>query len=222
MIAILQTVYKPLLETLFLTFVPLIFASIFGLIIGTLIFISSDNCNILENKNTFWKVLNKISDTLVNIFRAVPYIILLIWLIPLAKLLTGHMLGATAALPSLIVSATPFVARMCVLAFNEVDKGVLQAGKAMGASVSEIIFKVLYPEAMPALVSGIIVTAINLISYSAMAGAIGAGGLGFTAYNNGLVRTNYPIFYTTVILIVALVFLIQYIGDKLVEKIDKR
>lgn len=219
----INTLFVPLKETLYLTLIPLIFAVILGYLIGTLIFITSSNAGVLDIKESFiLKALHFVADSLVNIFRAIPYIILLIWLLPFAKLLTGRMLGTNAAIPSLVISATPFFARMVVIAFNEVDKGTLEAAKAMGAYTLEIIFKVLSKEASPALVSGICVTGINLVSYSAMAGAIGSGGLGFVAYNNGFVRKNDFIFYGAVILIMILVFTLQYIGDKLVKKIDKR
>ena len=132
------------------------------------------------------------------------------------------MLGATAALPSLIVSATPFFARMVVVAFSEVDKGTIEASRAMGAGLFTIIFKVLLKESLPAIISSISITGINLVSYTAMAGAVGAGGLGFTAYNSGLVRRNNEVFYSAVLLILALVFIIQLIGDKASKAIDKR
>ena len=132
------------------------------------------------------------------------------------------MLGASAALPSLILASTPFYARMCVIAFQEVDHGTIEASRAMGASNWMIITRVLLKEAMPSLVSGITVTGISLISYTAMAGAIGAGGLGYLAYTYGYARRNNAVLYTSTILIVALVFIMQWVGDAIVKKIDKR
>ena len=203
-------------ETVYMTFFSLLFAVVLGLLIGILLYCTQSS-GLLENK---W--INRISDLLVNVLRAIPFIILMILLIPLAKLLTGRMLGATAALPSLIFAATPFYARMCVIAFTEVDKGTIEASKAMGANNWQIITKVLLPESMPALVSGITVTGISLISYTAMAGAIGAGGLGNLAYLYGFVRRNDAVLYTATAIIVIIVFTMQWIGDTAVKKIDKR
>ena len=203
-------------ETVYMTFLSLLFAVILGLLSGILLYCTQSG-GLLENK---W--VNRISDLLVNVLRAIPFIILMILLIPLAKLLTGRMLGATAALPSLIFAATPFYARMCVIAFTEVDKGTIEASKAMGANNWQIITKVLLPESMPALVSGITVTGISLISYTAMAGAIGAGGLGNLAYLYGFVRRNDAVLYTATAIIVIIVFTMQWIGDTAVKKIDKR
>lgn len=203
-------------ETVYMTFFSLLFAVVLGLLIGILLYCTQSG-GLLENK---W--INRVSDLLVNVLRAIPFIILMILLIPLAKLLTGRMLGATAALPSLIFAATPFYARMCVIAFTEVDKGTIEASKAMGANNWQIITKVLLPESMPALVSGITVTGISLISYTAMAGAIGAGGLGNLAYLYGFVRRNDAVLYTATAIIVIIVFTMQWIGDTAVKKIDKR
>lgn len=222
MMDIINRLKEPLIETLLLTFVPLLFSVFFGFIIGTIIYITADNGVIDTNKNIFIKIINKVSDALVNIFRSIPYLILLLWMIPLARLLTGTVLGWKAAVPSLVVSATPFFARMTVLAFNEVNSGTIEASKALGASTFDIVFKVLLRESKPALLSSIAVTAINLVSYSAMAGAIGAGGLGFEAYQYGLARPNPLLMYSSTILIVIIVFVIQIIGDKLVKISDKR
>ena len=193
-------------ETVFMTFVSLLFASIFGLIIGVLLYCTQTG-GLLENK-----FINRIVDIM----------ILLILLIPITRALVGSMLGAKAALPPLIVAATPFYARMCVIAFQEVDKGTIEASKAMGANNAQIIFKVLLPESMPAIVSGIAVTGISLVGYTAMAGAIGAGGLGNLAYMYGFARRNNAVLYTATVIIVLIVFAIQWVGDALVKKIDKR
>ena len=219
---LLLKLQEPFFETLLLTIIPLILSVIFGFIIGTLIFITADSLIIDISKNKFLKIVNRISDGLVNIFRSIPYLILLIWVIPVAKILTGSMLGWKAAVPSLVISATPFFARMTVVAFQEVDKGTIEASKSLGASTLQIIIKVLLPESKPALISAITITAINLISYSAMAGAVGAGGLGFEAYQYGLARPNPPLMYLATLLIVIIVFVTQFIGDYFVKKVDKR
>ncbi len=222
MLGLLTKLKEPLIETLLLTFVPLIISVILGFLFGTLVFISSDSGIIDTSNNWGLKILNKISNAIINIFRSVPYLIILIWLLPITKLLVGRILGWQAAIPSLVVSATPFYARMTVIAFSEVNKGTIEASKALGANNFEIIFKVLLPESKPALLSSIVVTAINLISYSAMAGAIGAGGLGYEAYQYGLIRENPPLMYMATLLIVLLVFIIQFVGDLIVRKVDKR
>ena len=203
-------------ETVYMTFVSLFFAVILGLFTGILLYITQTG-GLVQNR-----VLNRIVDVIVNVLRAIPYIILLIILIPLTKAIVGTMLGATAALPSLIFASAPFYARLVLIAFQDVDKGTIEASKAMGATNWQIIRKVLLPEAMPALVSGITVTAISLIGYTAMAGAIGAGGLGNLAYLYGFARRNNAVLYTSTIIIVLIVFAIQWIGDAIVKHIDKR
>lgn len=203
-------------ETVFMTLVSLLFATILGLLIGILLYCTQSG-GLLENK-----ILNRIVDVIVNVLRAIPFMILLILLIPLTRAIVGSMLGAKAVLPPLIAAATPFYARMCVIAFQEVDKGTIEASKAMGASRAQIIFKVLLPESLPAIVSGIAVTGISLVGYTAMAGAIGAGGLGNLAYMYGFARRNDAVLYTATVIIVLIVFAIQWAGDAIVKKIDKR
>ena len=203
-------------ETVYMTFVSLFFAAIFGLLIGILLYCTQTG-GLLQNK-----VLNRIVDIIVNVLRAIPFLILLILLIPLTRALVGTMLGAKAALPPLIFASMPFFARMCVIAFQDVDKGTIEAAKSMGATNSQIIFKVLLPESMPAIVSGIAVTGISLVGYTAMAGAIGAGGLGNLAYMYGFARRNDAILYSSTVIIVLIVFVIQWVGDAVVKKIDKR
>ena len=218
---IFDKLYEPFLDTVYLTFVPLLLSIFFGFIIGTVIFITSDN-NIIEKNTKFLKALNRVSDFIVNFLRSVPYLIMLIWLLPVAQLLTGRVTGANAAIPSLVVSATPFFARMIVIAFTEVNKGTIEASKALGASLWDIIFKVLIPESKPAIISSITVTGINLVSYSAMAGAVGAGGLGFTAFTYGIARHNTQLMLASTLVIVVIVFIIQIIGDYYTKKTDKR
>ena len=203
-------------ETVFMTFVSLFFATVFGLLIGILLYCTQTG-GLLQNR-----ILNRIVDVIVNVLRAIPFLILLILLIPLTRAIVGTMLGARAALPPLIFASTPFFTRMCVIAFQDVDKGTIEAAKAMGASNGQIIFKVLQPESMPDIVSGIAVTGIYLVGYTAMAGAIGAGGLGNLAYMYGFARRNDAILYSSTVIIVLIVFVIQWIGDAIVKKIDKR
>lgn len=203
-------------ETLFMTFVSLIFAVIIGLILGIVIYLTQED-GLYPNKP-----VNKILNLIVNVLRAVPYIILLMIILPLTTALMGSMIGAKAALPSLILSSAPFYGRMVMIALSEVDSGTIEASKAMGASNFQIITKILIPEAKPALISSVTVMAISLVGYTAMAGAIGAGGLGNLAYLYGMVRNNNYVMYTATILILIIVFIIQIIGDYFVRKLDKR
>lgn len=205
-----------IVETLFMTFTSLVFASILGLLLGILLFCTQTG-GLFENR-----ILNRIIDIISNILRAIPYIILLILMIDITKMLVGTMLGAKAAIPSLVVAATPFYARLCVTAFREVDKGTIEASKAMGASNFQIITKVLLPESLPSLISGTTFTGISLVSYTAMAGAIGAGGLGNLAYIYGFARRNYAVLYAATLIIIILIFVLQRVGDILVRKVDKR
>ena len=203
-------------ETLFMTFVSLLFAVVIGLILGIVIYLTKED-GLYPNK-----FINKILNLIINVLRAVPYIILLMIILPLTTALMGSMIGAKAALPSLILSSAPFYGRMVMIALSEVDSGTIEASKAMGASNFQIITKVLLPEAKPALISSVTVMAISLVGYTAMAGAIGAGGLGNLAYLYGMVRNNNYVMYTATILILIIVFIIQIIGDYFVRKLDKR
>lgn len=203
-------------ETIWMTIVSMIVVAIIGVLLGLLLFESTGS------QNLGVKVLNWIVSFLVNVFRSVPFIILIMLLLPITKNLVGTIIGPTAALPSLIVSAAPFYARMVELAFHEIDRGVIEAAEAMGASRWQIVFKVLLPESMPALVSGATVTTISLIGYTAMAGAIGAGGLGNLAYIDGFQASNNTIVLVATVIIVIVVFAFQFIGDFLVRRIDKR
>ncbi|MGY3765446.1 methionine ABC transporter permease [Vagococcus vulneris] len=203
-------------ETLYMTIVSTIFVAILGLLIGLMLFYFS------QNRKPINRVLYLVVSIISNTFRSIPFIILIILLFPLTKALIGTMLGPTAALPALIISAAPFYARLVDIAFREVDSGVLEASEAMGATKAQVIFKVLIPESLPALVSGITVTTITMIGFTAMAGAIGSGGLGSLAYQGGFMGNKYTIIMLATVLILILVFIIQWIGDTIVKKIDKR
>ena len=158
----------------------------------------------------------------VNIFRSIPFIILIVLLIPFTKTIVGTILGANAALPALIVGAAPFYARLVEIALREVDKGVIEATRSMGARLTTLVFRVLLPESSPALVSGITVTLIALVSYSAMAGVIGAGGLGNLAYLEGFQRNHSDVTLVATVTILLIVFIIQLCGDVITSLLDKR
>ncbi len=203
-------------ETFFMTGISVLGTLIIGILLGLLLFLT-DQGNIWANKPA-----NFVVATIVNVFRAIPFIILILLLFPFTDWLMGTIRGPEAALPALIIGAAPFYARMVEIALKEVDRGVLEAAKAMGAKTRHVIFKVLIPESMPALVSGITVTAISLIGYTAMAGAIGAGGLGDLAYRRGFQKWDFDVVFACTVLIVIIVFIFQFIGDFISRKLDKR
>jgi len=148
--------------------------------------------------------------------------ILMVLIIPFTKALVGTMLGAKAAIPALVLSAVPFYARLVEIALREVDAGVIEAAEAMGASYWQVVYKVLIPESIPALISGITVTTITMIGYTAMAGTIGAGGLGSLAWQEGFQRGNYTVTMVATVIILVIVFIVQAIGDTLTKQTDKR
>src|SRR5690625_1081132 len=186
-------------ETFYMTFWSLVGTVILGLLLGLLLYLT-DKGGIWQNK-----FINMIVAAVVNVFRAVPFIILIILLIPFTDFLVGTIRGPNAALPALIIGSAPFYGRLVEIALKEVDNGVLEAAKSMGAKTRTIIFKVLLPESMPALVSGLTVTAIALIGYTAMAGVIGAGGLGDYAYFFGFQRRDFDVVFICTILIIIIV-----------------
>ncbi|MEK3856988.1 methionine ABC transporter permease [Cytobacillus sp. FSL H8-0458] len=211
-----DSMWEATVETLYMTAISVIATFILGAILGLLLFLTS--------KGNIWgnAAINKIISAFVNIFRSIPFIILIVLLIPFTKFLLGTMIGEDAALPALIIGAAPFYARMVEIGLREIDKGVIEAAKSMGAKTSTIIWKVLLPESMPALVSGITVTAIALVGYTAMAGVIGAGGLGNLAYLEGFQRSRNDVTVMATVIILIIVFIIQFIGDIITTKLDKR
>ncbi|WP_374722554.1 methionine ABC transporter permease [Peribacillus tepidiphilus] len=208
--------YEATIETLYMTGVSVLVTFIFGIVLGLLLFLTSKG-HLWENK-----VVNLVISGLVNIFRSIPFIILIVLLTPFTKVVVGTIIGEDAALPALIIGAAPFYARMVEIALREIDKGVIEAAKAMGAKTSTIILKVLLPESMPALISGITVTAIALVGYTAMAGVIGAGGLGNLVYLEGFQRSRDDVTLVGTIIILIIVFIIQFFGDMITSKLDKR
>lgn len=203
-------------ETLYMTAISVIATFILGIILGLLLFLTAKG-GLFEN--TF---IYKIVAAIVNVFRSIPFIILIILLVPFTIFLVGSMLGAKAALPALIIGSAPFYARLAEIGFREVDKGVIEAAQSMGTTKLQIIYKVLLPEALPALVSGITVTSIALVSYTAMAGVVGAGGLGTLAFLEGYQRNHTDVTFMATVLILIIVLIIQVIGDAATRKTDKR
>lgn len=203
-------------ETLYMTLFSSLFAILIGAAIGLVLY-STKPGGIAQNG-----VIYHVLDTIVNVMRSIPYIILMILMIPITRVLIGTSIGSTAMLFSLSSAAAPFFARLVETSLSEVDNGVLEAARAMGATNSQIIFRVLVPEAMPSLVAGITTTIINLLAYTAMAGALGGGGLGAAAVRYGYYRYELGILLLTVIIIVLLVQIIQFAGTTIARKINKK
>ena len=204
------------IETLIMTFESLIAVFVVGLFLGLLLYLTSNS------KSAFGRGFYAVVTAIVNIFRAIPFIILIVLLIPFTKFLIGTIIGVQAAIPALIISAAPFYARLVEIGLREVDKGVIEAARAMGAKNSTIILKVLIPESLPAIISGLTVTAIALVGSTAMAGVIGAGGVGNLAYLDGFQRNNSTLTFVATVLILIIVFAVQILGDTIVKKVDKR
>ncbi|MCY1152873.1 MAG: ABC transporter permease [Sphaerochaetaceae bacterium] len=209
-----QYLGKATYETFQMVSISLVVATILGIIIGLLLYITS-NPLLLENK-----VINIISSTLVNILRSIPFIILLVVVIPLTKLIVGTTIGPLAATVPLSLSATAFNARLIEGAFAEIKKETIESSIATGASLPLIIRKVLFVEALPSIIRAITVTFISLIGYSAMAGIVGGGGIGDLAIQFGYYRYETGIMIITVVMLVVIVQFIQYLGDKISRAID--
>lgn len=203
-------------ETLYMTALSGAATFMLGILLGLALFLTARG-GLFQNR-----ALYSVISILVNVFRSIPFIILIVLLIPFTKAIVGSILGANAALPALIVGAAPFYARLVEIALREVDKGVIEATRSMGARLSTLVFRVLLPESSPALVSGITVTLIALVSYSAMAGVIGAGGLGNLAYLEGFQRNHNDVTLVATVTILIIVFIIQFCGDVITSLLDKR
>lgn len=193
-----------------------LFTVLLGLPLGVLLFLTGPR-QLLEQR-----ALYAVLSLLVNVLRSVPFVILLILMIPLTVLITGTSLGVAGAIPPLVVGATPFFARLVETALREVDRGILEAMQAMGASTWQIITRALLPEALPGLIAAVTVTAITLVSYTAMSGLIGGGGLGDLAVRYGYQRYQPDVMAVTVILLLVLVQILQTAGDKLVVRFSRK
>ena len=204
------------LDTLVMLGGSLAFSVLLGLPLGVILFLTGPK-QLLANRPA-----NAALSFIVNVLRSVPFVILLIVMIPLTVLLVGTSLGVAGAIPPLVVGAAPFYARLVETALREVDRGVIEAGQAMGATPRQIVFGALLPEAMPGIIAGATVTAIALVSYTAMAGVVGAGGLGDLAIRFGYQRFQTDVMVVTVVLLLALVQGLQWAGDRLIIKISRR
>ncbi len=211
----LALLMKALWETLYMVAVSGGVSFALGIPLGVLLYVSKEG-RILENRQ-----LNIILGSIVNAGRSVPFIILMVAITPMTRLLTGTSIGTTAAIVPLTIASIPFVARIAEGALNEVPGGLVEAAQAMGATPFQIITRVLLPEAAVGMIHGMTITLVTLVSYSAMAGAIGGGGLGQLGISYGYHRFDGAIMLSTVVILIALVQLLQMAGDQLTKHFDR-
>ncbi|WP_027701867.1 methionine ABC transporter permease [Metaclostridioides mangenotii] len=204
---------EALLQTLYMIIVPTIAATILGFILAIILVVTAPNG--LKPNNSVYSVLGFI----VNVFRSFPFMILIVALIPVTRVIVGSAIGETAAIVPITIGAAPFIARVIESALNEVDKGLIEAAKSFGATKRQIISKVMIKEAMPSIISGITLSVISILGYTAMAGVVGAGGLGNVALVYGHQQFDTPVIVYTVIALIILVQIIQGIGNILYKKL---
>lgn len=213
---LIELLYSGVLETLYMTIVSTFISYIIGLPLGVILVITSKG-GICENLT-----INRILGVIVNILRSVPFLILLVAVIPVTRFIVGTSIGSNATIVPLVIGASPFVARMVESSLREVDRGVIEASLSMGASPMDIITKVMIKESMPSLIVGMALSTTTILSYSALAGFVGGGGLGDIAIRYGYQRYQTDMMMITVVLLVVIVQIIQFIGDKVSVKIDRR
>ncbi|MCG7385293.1 methionine ABC transporter permease [Paenibacillus sp. ACRRY] len=207
---------KASIETLQILGASGLFTIIIGLPLGVLLFMTARSASI--QSRTIYTVLSII----VNILRSVPFIILIVALIPFTRSLVGTATGVLGVIPPLVIAAAPYFARLVETTLREVDRGVIEAAQAMGASTGQIVRRVLLPEALPGLLAGITITIVTLVSYTAMAGMVGGGGLGTLAINYGYYRYQTEIMFVAVVFMVILVQVLQMFGDQLVKSFTRK
>lgn len=203
-------------ETLYMTIVSTAISYLFGIPIGVILYITGEN-GIRRNR-----VINLVLGVIVNLLRSVPFLILLVAILPFTRLLVGTTIGSTATIVPLVMAAAPYVGRMVESSLKEIDPGVIEASRAMGSSAWQMIWKVFLPEAGPSLLVGATISLATILGYSAMAGFVGGGGLGAIAINYGYYRYQSDVMLITVALLVIIVQIFQEGGLKLVSKVDKR
>ena len=203
-------------DTMYMTTVSTLFAYLLGLPLAILLVLTAPKG--LKPMSLLYRVL----DAVVNVFRSIPFLILMILVIPLTRLIAGKAYGSTTTIVPLVIAAAPYVARMIESSLLEVDPGVIEAAQSMGASIPEIIFKVIIPEAKTSLIVGATISSGTILGYSAMSGAIGGGGLGKIAISYGYNRYKYAVLLLAVIVLVVLVQVFQSIGTRAAVKSDKR
>ncbi|MDF2842426.1 MAG: hypothetical protein K0R00_852 [Herbinix sp.] len=205
-----------IVESLYMTFTSSLIAYAIGLPLGVLLVVT-DKDGIAP-----FVILNKILGIIVNLLRSVPFIILLISVMPFTRWIIGTTIGSSAVIPPLIIASAPYIARLVESSLKEVDKGVIEAAQSMGASPFQIIFKVLIPEAKPSLLIGAAIAVTTILSYSAMSGFVGGGGLGDIAIRYGYYRYETGTMFITVIIMVIIVQIIQELGNYLTKRTDRR
>ena len=213
---IINLLIQGFLETVQMTMISTVVAVLLGVPLGVILVITSRG-HIMQNE-----AVNKVLGAIVNATRSIPFIILMVAIIPFTRLVAGTSIGTTAACVPLTLAAIPFLARLVETAIKEVNGGVIEAAQSMGATPLQIIWKVLLPEALPTLIDNITVLIVNLISYSAMAGAIGGGGLGDIAIRYGYQRFQGDVMLATIVILIVLVQVIQSLGDYLSRKVNKK
>lgn len=201
-------------QTVYMVFFSTLFASILGFILGIVVTVTSPK-GLKPNKITY-----NVLDLIINVLRSFPFIILIVFIIPLTRAIVGTPIGEAAAIVPLTIAAAPFVARIIESSLKEVDSGVIEAAKSFGASNTQIIFKVMLKEAVPSIISGLTLTIINIIGYSAMAGSVGAGGLGKVAISYGYQRYQTDVMIVTVIILIIMVQGLQSLGNYLYKKLS--
>ena len=211
----IELLIKSFWETGYMVVASTVLASLIGIPLGIILTVTR-NGHILPNA-----VINSVLGVIVNATRSTPFIILMVAIIPLTRMLVGSSIGTTAAIVPLTISAAPFIARVIESSLLEIDHGVIEAAQSMGASPMQIIYKVLLPESLHSIVLGITLAVIALIGYSAMAGVLGGGGLGDLAIRYGYLRFQPDVMIVTVVILILMVQLIQFIGDTLSKKLNK-
>lgn len=208
---------EALWQTLYMTFLPTVFAFVIGLPLGVILVIGEE-----KGIRPMPKLLLQVLNFVINILRSVPFLILLIVVLPLSRLIVGTTVGTPAIITPLTIAAFPFVARLVETSIREVDNGVVEAAQAMGASPFQIVCKVLIPEAKPALLANFVTALITIFGYGAMSGILGGGGIGAIAINYGYYRREHLVMFFAVILLIILVQVFQSVGDVIARKSDKR
>ena len=204
-------------ETFYSTVLSTFFAYVIGLPLGVMLVVGDKN-----GIHPLPKLLMQVVNVIINLLRAVPFLILMIMVIPVSRTIIGTSVGTPAIIPPLVVAAFPFVARLVETSLREVDQGVIEAAQSMGASTWQLIYKVIIPESMPSLISNATTALTTILGYGAMAGILGGGGLGMIAINYGYYRYKYLIMVIAVILLVIMVVIFQSVGTHLALKSDKR
>ncbi|WP_437735040.1 methionine ABC transporter permease [Sorangium sp. So ce1335] len=213
--ALVESLWVATVETLYMASVSAVLVLVAGLPLGVLL--------VITDRGGLWErpLLNRALGTLVNVGRSVPFIILMVAIVPLTRLLVGTTIGTTAAIVPLVVAAIPFMGRVVEQSLREVDPGLVEAAVAMGSTHRQVVVRVLLPEALPSLVRGTALTVISLLGYSAMAGAVGGGGLGDLAVKYGYMRFRTDVMLGCLVVLLVLVQAVQRLGDRLAARFDR-